>query len=403
MVAKVAGGAARRQTSARRSRSLWPDAIVALAWTTVRPGATATATSAVQVSGVSTGMASACSAASTGGRSATALVTTSAAQRGRLRAVASRQTRGRERQGPFTPPAPPPSGGPAGHPGLVAAGRPRDVRHQHAVGTRVAAAEVARERRRASPGDTERCRDGGEAEDEQAHRATVRARARRINPERSVPGLERRLERGEVLQLVVQPAQALEHAVHLALRPLELLRAHLRAGVAQLIVERDEPVDAGDTRLGDATVDLAREVDEVIGLADHLFHRVGPIALRRKGDNTARMRIGNFLAALETIQVGDEGIELWRVADLEDHVDRTALLAADDPPEPPYWAHLWSGALVLAEAVPRGRRTVLEIGCGLGLPGLVAARRGARVTFVDPAPAALAFLRARAAAHRLAD
>ena len=115
------------------------------------------------------------------------------------------------------------------------------------------------------------------------------------------------------------------------------------------------------------------------------------------------MRIGNFLAALETIQVGDEGIALWRVADLEDHVDRAALLAADDPPEPPYWAHLWSGALVLAEAVPRGRRTVLEIGCGLGLPGLVAARRGARVTFVDRAPAALAFVRASAAANRIGD
>src|SRR5262249_8940069 len=42
------------------------------------------------------------------------------------------------------------------------------------------------------------------------------------------------------------------------------------------------------------------------------------------------------------------------------------------------------------------------LGCGLGLPGLVAARDGARVTFVDRAPAALEFVRASAAANGIA-
>jgi predicted nicotinamide N-methyase len=112
------------------------------------------------------------------------------------------------------------------------------------------------------------------------------------------------------------------------------------------------------------------------------------------------MKIGAFQAELTCLApVPGETIALWRVADLERHVDRAALLAADDAPEPPYWAHLWSGAWVLAAAVPRGPRTVLELGCGLGLPGLVAARRGARVTFVDREPAALAFVRASAAAN----
>jgi predicted nicotinamide N-methyase len=82
-------------------------------------------------------------------------------------------------------------------------------------------------------------------------------------------------------------------------------------------------------------------------------------------------------------------------------VDRTALLAGDDPPEPPYWAHLWSGAAVLAAAIPAGVRSAVELGCGLGLPGLVAARRGARVTFVDRAPVALAFVRASAATNAI--
>src|SRR5919197_2092275 len=113
------------------------------------------------------------------------------------------------------------------------------------------------------------------------------------------------------------------------------------------------------------------------------------------------MKIGDFEATLTHACVGDTPVALWRVAELERHVDRTALLAADEAPEPPYWAHLWSGALVLAEAVPRGAASALELGCGLGLPGLVAARRGARVTFVDQIPAALAFVRASAAANGL--
>ena len=87
---------------------------------------------------------------------------------------------------------------------------------------------------------------------------------------------------------------------------------------------------------------------------------------------------------------------MWQVADLERHVDRRALLAGDDPAEPPYWAYLWAGAVALAEAVPRAAGRVVEVGCGLGLPGVVAAMRGAQVTMVDRVPAALAFARASA-------
>jgi len=94
------------------------------------------------------------------------------------------------------------------------------------------------------------------------------------------------------------------------------------------------------------------------------------------------------------IDVGNDRVQLATVADLERHVDRDALLRADDPPEPPYWAHCWSGARVLAERVPPGAGRVLEVGCGLGLPGIVAAMRGARVVFADRVAAPLAFVRA---------
>jgi predicted nicotinamide N-methyase len=64
----------------------------------------------------------------------------------------------------------------------------------------------------------------------------------------------------------------------------------------------------------------------------------------------------------------------------------------------PYWAELWPASLALAEALPEvaGLR-VVELGCGLGVPALVAAAKGAEVTATDWAPAAIELLRENAA------
>jgi predicted nicotinamide N-methyase len=67
----------------------------------------------------------------------------------------------------------------------------------------------------------------------------------------------------------------------------------------------------------------------------------------------------------------------------------------------PYWATPWPSGAVLAGALaqappPRGAR-VLELGCGLGLPSIVAARASARVLATDGSSDAVAF-----AAHSLA-
>ena len=113
----------------------------------------------------------------------------------------------------------------------------------------------------------------------------------------------------------------------------------------------------------------------------------------------ARRVIAGFAARRTTVAVGADTVAFWEVDDLERYVDRKALLRADAPAEPPYWAHCWSGARVLAERVPRDAGRVVEIGCGLGLPGLVAAGRGAHVVFVDREPAPLAFVRATLVAN----
>jgi predicted nicotinamide N-methyase len=68
----------------------------------------------------------------------------------------------------------------------------------------------------------------------------------------------------------------------------------------------------------------------------------------------------------------------------------------------PYWAELWPSAVALARRVSKedlaGRR-VVELGCGLGLPSVVALARGARVTVTDRYQAALDFARYNARAN----
>src|SRR5262245_4113936 len=100
--------------------------------------------------------------------------------------------------------------------------------------------------------------------------------------------------------------------------------------------------------------------------------------------------------ATESIEliIGSRWLTLLRVKDLERYVDREALLK-DEAEESPYWAHLWTGALTLAryveERVNCRDLDVLDLGCGLGLTGIVAALKGGKVTFADKEPAALAF------------
>jgi predicted nicotinamide N-methyase len=61
----------------------------------------------------------------------------------------------------------------------------------------------------------------------------------------------------------------------------------------------------------------------------------------------------------------------------------------------PYWAQVWPASVALFRSLLRGPRLegrhALDLGCGLGLAGLGAGLRGARVTFCDREPEALGF------------
>src|SRR5215210_8726850 len=93
----------------------------------------------------------------------------------------------------------------------------------------------------------------------------------------------------------------------------------------------------------------------------------------------------------ETLRIGRSTLSLLRPRDPEALLDEEAF-APDE--FLPYWAELWPASLALARALPvrlEGSR-VVELGCGLGIPSLVAAQRGADVVAVDWAEEAGALL-----------
>lgn len=100
----------------------------------------------------------------------------------------------------------------------------------------------------------------------------------------------------------------------------------------------------------------------------------------------------------DDVAVGPLTLTIARPRSAEELIDEDAF-ARDE--RLPYWAELWPSAHVLAErlvALPLAGRAVVELGCGVGLPAVVAALGGARVLATDWYPEALAFTRANAAA-----
>jgi predicted nicotinamide N-methyase len=101
----------------------------------------------------------------------------------------------------------------------------------------------------------------------------------------------------------------------------------------------------------------------------------------------------------DALVVGDVELSLLRPRSPDELIDETAF-ARDE--FLPYWAELWPASLALAAALPdvAGLR-VVELGCGLGVPSLVAAARGADVTATDWADDAVELLRRNAARNDL--
>jgi ETFB lysine methyltransferase len=106
--------------------------------------------------------------------------------------------------------------------------------------------------------------------------------------------------------------------------------------------------------------------------------------------------------------------EIERPADSYSLLDDPVVLDAHERDEyMPYWADLWPAARMLAKAVAKEdwskypvtgpRLEVLELGCGLGVPGLTALACGLRVTFSDYDLTAVRFAAGNARRNKLYD
>ncbi len=114
-------------------------------------------------------------------------------------------------------------------------------------------------------------------------------------------------------------------------------------------------------------------------------------------------RVAGYPVRRLAFRFGDVSVGLVVVERLENYVDRVALLRDADAPEPPYWAHVWTASRALARLVATrivcAERRIVEIGCGVGLVGIVAALRGGVVSVLDAAHEAVHFARVNAAVN----
>ena len=110
-----------------------------------------------------------------------------------------------------------------------------------------------------------------------------------------------------------------------------------------------------------------------------------------------------YQIGFEPLQLGETRLNLLTVSDLEELLEgKDALKNVSDFP---FWVKLWEAAIVLAQFLTAQKyepgTTLLELGAGLGAPGLSAAANGCDVTLSDYEELILDFERVSAAASKL--
>lgn len=102
-----------------------------------------------------------------------------------------------------------------------------------------------------------------------------------------------------------------------------------------------------------------------------------------------------FDAVVHDVPLGHHTFRILTVRDPDELLESITPEAFAVDERLPYWAELWTSSFALArvclEEEPLAGRTVLELGCGVGLAGIAAARAGATVTLTDYEKDALTF------------
>jgi len=123
--------------------------------------------------------------------------------------------------------------------------------------------------------------------------------------------------------------------------------------------------------------------------------------------NDILARIGQrFSVHFEPVRIADVTLEVLQITDMAAYVDKLVELSREEAIELPFWAKIWPACLLLSYylgRLPAEGRSVLEIGAGVGLAGLYAARCGFDVTVSDIEEDALLFSRANVLRNGLED
>lgn len=110
-----------------------------------------------------------------------------------------------------------------------------------------------------------------------------------------------------------------------------------------------------------------------------------------------------YRLTFDRLKIGGNNLRLLKIADLAEFLDGKDPFA--NVSEFPFWVRLWDAAMVLAYVLGSQKdvagKQLLELGAGLGAPGLAAAAAGYQVTISDYEDIIMDFQRVSAAASGL--
>lgn len=114
------------------------------------------------------------------------------------------------------------------------------------------------------------------------------------------------------------------------------------------------------------------------------------------GDGLVRELETRFVTATVDVRVADESLSILKPRNSDDLISEADYVRDE---RLPYWADVWPSSLILASRLanaPGSSRTLLELGCGLGIVSITAMRSGFKVLASDYYEDALRFTRANA-------
>ncbi len=95
----------------------------------------------------------------------------------------------------------------------------------------------------------------------------------------------------------------------------------------------------------------------------------------------------NYKVSKQQLTIAGQPYQLYTIVDIDAVIEE--VLTSDENPDEnaPYWAELWPSALALANFISRldnlANKKMIELGCGLGLSGIVLNSLGGKTVLTD--------------------